>query len=127
VDKTTDQIESEIKQTRDDLRSNFQELETKVKSVIDWRRYFEKNPTAMIAGAFTIGAVVALVGRGRGRRDTAASSSHTANSISSKQRKNGNVQPWNRVKSVLVGVAAAKVTGLLWKTVPGLQDLRRMR
>jgi hypothetical protein len=36
--QTTDQIEADIQGRRDSLRSNFDELENKVKSVTDWRQ-----------------------------------------------------------------------------------------
>jgi hypothetical protein len=57
--QTTDQITADIQQTRDELRTNFEELEYKVKSVIDWKHYFQKSPATMMAVAFGVGAVIA--------------------------------------------------------------------
>jgi hypothetical protein len=61
VGETTDQIESRIEDSREDLRSNLQELEQKVKSVTDWRRQFQNHPTAMISAAFGGGLLLARI------------------------------------------------------------------
>jgi hypothetical protein len=63
--QTTDQIETDIHKTREDLRSNFVELENKVKSVTDWKRHFRNNPGTMVAAAFGAGALLATMSRGR--------------------------------------------------------------
>ena len=48
----SDQITRQIEETRSDLGSNLQELETKVKDVTDWRKQFQKSPLTMIGIAF---------------------------------------------------------------------------
>jgi hypothetical protein len=64
--KTTDQIASEIRESRDDLRSNLQELETRVMSVTDWRGYARKHPGAVVAAALAGGALLStLIGKSR--------------------------------------------------------------
>ena len=61
--QTTDQIASGIHQTRDALKSNLEELETRVKSAVDWRNQFRRHPVAMIAVvANCIERVVRLAG-----------------------------------------------------------------
>lgn len=40
---TSDQIESHIRSTREDLRSHLVELEGRVKSLVDWREQFRRN------------------------------------------------------------------------------------
>jgi hypothetical protein len=70
--QTTDQITADIQRTRAELRSNFEELEFKVKSVTDWKRYFQKRPATMMAVAFGVGAVIASASVRR-RRARAAS------------------------------------------------------
>ena len=60
--QTTDQIENQIENKREDLKSNLQELETRVKTATDWRHYFaEHTGTAAVffwqrwwAGAATV-------------------------------------------------------------------------
>lgn len=64
-------IEAELQGQRDALRSNFDELENKVKSVTDWRRHFQRHPGAMTAVAIgagaLLGALVSKQSRRRGR------------------------------------------------------------
>jgi hypothetical protein len=67
--QTTDQIETEIHKAREALRSNFEELENRVKAVTDWKQHFRKNPGTMFAAAFGVGALLATMARsGRKRR-----------------------------------------------------------
>jgi hypothetical protein len=61
--QTTDQIASDIDQTRETLKSNLQELETRVKSAADWRSQFKKHPGPMLIAAVLGGALLSsLVG-----------------------------------------------------------------
>jgi hypothetical protein len=66
--QTADQIELHISQTREDLGSNLDELEWKVKSVTNWNRYFQRNPTAMLSVAFGVGILAARWLRGGKKR-----------------------------------------------------------
>jgi hypothetical protein len=64
--QTTDQIESQIEIKRQELKSNLQELEARVKSATDWRRYFKEHTGAMIAVAVGGGALLsAMIGQRR--------------------------------------------------------------
>jgi len=68
--ETTDQIASDIEQTREHLKSNLQELETRVKNAVDWRGQFRKHPGAMTLAAFAGGALLSLlIGKGSSARD----------------------------------------------------------
>ena len=59
--QTTDQITSNIHQTREELRSNLEELETRVKNVADWRSQFQKHPGPMVLAALVGGALLSSV------------------------------------------------------------------
>lgn len=59
--QTTDQIASDIDQTRDELKSNLEELETRVKSAADWREQFDRHPGVMIAGALLGGMLLSAM------------------------------------------------------------------
>jgi hypothetical protein len=59
--QTSDQITSGIDQTREELKSNLQELETRVKSATDWRSHFQKRPGAMVIAALLGGALLSSV------------------------------------------------------------------
>ncbi len=62
--KTTDEIATDIDQTREELKANLEELETRVKSVADWRDQFRKHPSPMIIAALVGGAVLsAAIGK----------------------------------------------------------------
>lgn len=62
--QTTDQIVTDIDRTRDALKSNLEELETRVKSVTDWRDLVGKHPTAAIVAALLGGVVLwSMVGK----------------------------------------------------------------
>ena len=62
--QTTDQIENVIDQTREDLKSNLEELETRVKSVADWRSQFRKHPGPMIVAALVGGVLLSsMIGK----------------------------------------------------------------
>jgi hypothetical protein len=64
--ETTDQMESHIENKREDLESNFRELQHKVKSATDWRQQFQNHTGTMVAAAFGGGMLVStMVGRNR--------------------------------------------------------------
>lgn len=56
-----DQIEQEIAETRSELNHNFNALEDKLKSYVDWRAQFKAHPAALLALAFGGGAVLAAI------------------------------------------------------------------
>ena len=64
MDKTTDQIATHIDQTREDLKSNLEELESRMKAVTDWRTQVGRHPLPMIIAALLGGVLLsAVIGR----------------------------------------------------------------
>jgi hypothetical protein len=62
--QTTDQIATDIARKRDDLMSNLEELESRMKAVADWRGQFRRHPGAMLAAAMVGGVLLsAMVGK----------------------------------------------------------------
>jgi hypothetical protein len=59
--EATDQIVNDIDQTRQELRSNLEELETRVKAATDWRGYVGRHPGPMVVAALIGGALVAAM------------------------------------------------------------------
>ena len=122
--QTTDQIENQIENKREDLKSNLQELETRVKTATDWRHYFAEHTGTMIAAAFGGGVLLAAMVGGRSNR---ASLSQAGGSSEA-------ARPWTRgtkhevlenldsIKSALVGAAATKFKGILGEVVPGFTE-----
>jgi hypothetical protein len=54
----TDEIALHIQAERNELNENIRELETKVRSTMDWRTQTQDKPFAMVAIAFVAGALV---------------------------------------------------------------------
>jgi hypothetical protein len=114
VGQTTDQIESDIEKTRDDLGANLQELEQRVKEVTDWRYHFRNHPMTLIGAAFGGGILLAtMVSRTR-------STSHAMPAPAPVRHKA--TETWDLIKDALVGVAAARVTDFVGELVPGFAE-----
>jgi hypothetical protein len=62
--EASDQITTHIDRKREDLKSNLEELETKVKAAADWRGHFRRHPGPMVIAAVTGGLLLsALIGK----------------------------------------------------------------
>jgi hypothetical protein len=128
---TSDQIERHIQETRNDLSDNFNELEEKVRTAVDWRAQCEERPMTMMALAFGGGILLSalLPSRRSPRRRSLASSAntssdqHTSDSSKSRNEYNDNasstLETWDAVKGALVGVATTKLSGFLEDVLPG--------
>ena len=120
----TDQIENQIEDKREDLKSNLQELETRVKTATDWRHYFAEHTGTMIAAAFGGGALLATMLGGRSNRaplSQAGGSSEPARSWT-RGTKHEVLENVDSIKSALVGAAATKFKGILGEVVPGFTE-----
>jgi hypothetical protein len=132
--ETTRQIATHIDNAREDLGSNLQELEQKVKSVTDWRQQFRNNPMMMVGLAFGGGVFLATMAGGRRNRLSGMSSPATAPSTSESSTKaiasrgvaNRETQQvletWDNIKGALVGVAASRLKSFLGESIPGFQE-----
>ena len=122
---TVDQIEEQIEGSREDLRSNLEELGQKVKSAVDWREKFRSNPGAILAIAFGSGFILAkmLAGsRTTGEHDSRLSRRAASLTGAVEDRKGRVLRAWDDIQSALVGVVAAKVTNTLAEVVPGFKE-----
>lgn len=119
MDKTTDQIESDIERKRHELGANLHELEHKVKQIGDWRHHFHNHPVTLLGAAFGGGVLVATM-LGRSRRDTSTSSAGSP-------RKQKALDTWDHIKDALIGVAATRVTDFVGELVPGFAEEFRTR
>ena len=94
--QTTDQIENQIENKREDLKSNLQELETRVKTATDWRHYFAEHTGTMIAAAFGGGVLLASMLGGRSNRASlsqAGGSSEPARPWTTRNQTRGSGKP----------------------------------
>src|SRR5882757_8740628 len=118
--ETTDQIATQVDNAREDLGSNLQELERRVKSATDWRQQFRNNPMMMVGLAFGGGVFLATMAGGRRNRLSGMSSRATVpltsesstRAIASRgianREKQQVLETWDNIKDALVGVAASR-------------------
>lgn len=124
---TTDQIEAHIERTREDLGSNLQELEQKVKSVADWREHVRAHPMTMLGVAFGGGMMLSSIMSGHKSKSwerlRAAGASGIPLETAHLKRKTG--KTWDIIRNALAGVAVARVQDYVGQIVPGFQDQYR--
>lgn len=121
--QTAGQIEEHLKGSRENLRSNLEELGQKVKTAVDWRERFRSNPGAILAVAFGGGFILAnVVGGYRMKREDPVPGSARTLTGTAHDRKGPVRRAWNDIQSALVGVVAAKVTDTLAELVPGFKE-----
>jgi len=132
--ETSDQIERHIQETRNDLSNNFNELEEKVKTAVDWRAQFEERPGMMLGLAFGGGVLLsALLPSLRSRKRSSepqwdASVNHEVPNFSSSSRTESDdeiskaLETWGALKTALVGVAASKLSDFVEGMLPGFKQ-----
>lgn len=117
----TNQIEREIASQRDSLGHNLNELESKAKSLTDWRTHFDSNPMLMLGLALGGGIMLASVVGGSSSRSRSRSERHGEGSqLGGLSNEMG--ETWNHIKGALVGIASGKVVEFLAGAVPGFQE-----
>jgi hypothetical protein len=121
--ETTNQIASYIETKREDLGSNLAELESKVKSITDWREQFRSNPMAMVGVAFGGGVLLASMLGGKSRRSNARHVNDSAVPHAGTDRQtNKALETWDSIKGALIGVAATRFKDFVGELVPGFQE-----
>ena len=120
----TDQIENQIENKREDLKSNLQELETRVKTATDWRHYFVEHTGTMIAAAFGGGVLLASMLGGRSNRALLSQAGGSSEPVRPWRTgtKHEVLENLDSIKSALVGAAATKFKGILGEVVPGFTE-----
>jgi hypothetical protein len=122
--QTVHEIEDHIEGSREDLRSNLEELSQRAKSAVDWREKFRGNAGALLAVAFGGGFILAnVIGRSRRRRiEPNTSPAAPALTGDVQDRKGHALRAWDDILGALVGVVATKVTNTLAEVVPGFKE-----
>ena len=125
--ETTNQIERYIENKREDLGSNVQELEQKVKSATDWRQQFQQNPLTLIGVAFGGGVLLATVMGGRERQrfsETRSRESYVTEAphAATDHQKHKALETWDNIKGALIGVAATRFKDFVSEVVPGFEE-----
>jgi hypothetical protein len=120
--QTTEQIESHIDRKRRALRSNLDELEGRVKNVTDWRQYVRRNPTAMLAVAFTGGLLAAnLLGHRRAPTTLSAGAASDDGGVARDRRVRA-LRTWSNIQGALIATGAEKLQEKLADLVPGFRQ-----
>ena len=129
MDRSTERIEGEIDRERAVLRANLVELENRVKSAVDWRRYFESDPPLWIGVAFGTGLLLALAASRRAytpEREAylrMGGSPHLSASLEHyDHRRRALSRAWGTIESALIGMAAAKLKDTLAQVLPGFRE-----
>jgi len=121
------QIERHIDEQRNQLGSNVDELQHKVKSAFDWRSQFEQRPLTVMGIAFGGGLLLSTLtsshtsdrGYRSERRWSTREETPTEGAEYGKQRA---ADTWDNIKGALVGVAATKLQTLLKEAIPGFDE-----
>jgi hypothetical protein len=129
MERSSERIEWQIDRERAELRSNLVALENRVKSAVDWRRYFESNPPLWIGLAFGSGLLMALAASRRAyspEREaylrTRGSQYIGASLEPSDHRRRAISRAWETIESALIGMAAAKLKDTLAQVLPGFRE-----
>ena len=137
--ENTSQIEREIRAERTELGRNLRELETKARTITDWRTHHRNNPGLFMGLAFSGGLVLGLLttpSRRSGTRDFESYEEpfdappaprrrlHVPRVVTETRDLAGRQfgQTWEHIASALLGVASAKAVELVAEMVPGFRD-----
>ena len=128
MDQTVDQIEGQIEDSREDLRSNLDQLGQTVKSAVDWRQKFRASPGTILAVAFGGGLILAnVVGGSRSRDESSRGAHQVAVRDSARYKRGALLRAWDDIQRALVAVAATKVSNTLAEFVPTVKEQLRSR
>ena len=131
--ETTNQIEWEIEQKRNDLSNNLIELKQRAKAAVDWRSHVQERPGTMLAVAFGSGIVLSalfsalrgpakvhaeLPSAGTNGYDRSASknSVQSPGKLATATRKN-----LDALGGALLGIVATRTPSILDGILPGFQ------
>ncbi len=116
MDQTLPQIETHIEQARHRLGRHLHELERKVEKATDWREYVRARPAIVLGAAVAGGLLIGSMGR---RRPTSSGRSTSSDRPTLGPQA---AEVWTNIRTALVGVAAARVTGYMATLIPGFDE-----
>jgi len=124
--RPTEPIERELDYERQALRSNLEELEDRVRSVVDWRRRFRGNTAAFlglaVGGGLLIGLMTARRTQARAALEYPTTPAGKPATPYSDHRRRELSLAWRSIESALVGLAAAKLKDALANLLPGFRE-----
>jgi hypothetical protein len=142
VGEITNQIEQEIREKRDNLGRNLDELEDKARDLADWRNHYRNHSPAFLGAAFGVGVVLGLATISQ-RKDISepgaafdVDNSHDPYRDRPRQvRSSGTASralrhvgdTWDQIADALLRTASSKAIELVGEFVPGFRDNVRRR
>ncbi len=128
LEQESDRIERHIEQTREKLGRNLNELETRVRTTLDWRGRYERNPWAVLGIAFGAGA--ALTAATAGRRTSGSNANYRADNIQVDINPRSTTlappsrltQAWGQIQDALLSTATRHAETFLAQAVPGFAE-----
>lgn len=141
--ENTNQIEQEIRDKRDNLGRNLDELEDKARELADWRTHYRNHSAAFVGAAFGVGVVLGLASIPR-RHHTAEpaagfdfDTSHDPYPARHAARRTGPStaakavrqlgDTWEQIADALLRTASVKALEFVGELVPGFRDNVRRR
>jgi len=140
VGEITNEIEREIRDTREDLGRNLNELEDKARELADWRSHYRNHHGAFLGAAFAAGALAAMAtvpaSSGRARIHTLMDedTSHdpyptprqhsrpvTRNATFARVAREVN-ETWSQIADALLRTASLRALQFVSELVPGVRD-----
>jgi hypothetical protein len=138
VGEITHEIEREIRDSREDLGRNLNELEDKARELADWRSHYRNHHGAFLGAAFAVGAVAAMVavpassGRSRVHSLADTDTSHdpyttrhsqpaTRNATLARVAREVN-ETWGQIADALLRTASTRAMQFVAELVPGVRE-----
>jgi hypothetical protein len=126
VSETTGDIQAHIRETREDLKANMDELGQKVKSATDWRQHYDKSPGLFLAAALGGGLLVAFATSSRRTRVIVTPSMPAqvpAVPVPAVRTKSAGPSDDSIgvIKTALIGLAASHAKDALAQLLPGFK------
>jgi hypothetical protein len=138
VGEITHEIEREIRDKREDLGRNLNELEDKARDLADWRAHFRNHSGAFLGAAFAAGALAAMVtvpassGGPRFHAMPEADTSHDPYPTRHSQPPSRNAtfarvarevnETWGQIADALLRTASNRAMQLVSELVPGVRE-----
>jgi hypothetical protein len=123
MDEKPEQIARHIDSARTELGSNLHELEDKVRQAADWKTYFDRNPIMLLGLALGGGVLLATIAGSKGSETQTPSQEHAnARRPLSGVRNTAVTDSLVTLKGALIGLAGAKVRGILNEVLPGFNE-----
>jgi hypothetical protein len=133
VGEDTHRIEEEIRAERRELGKNLKTLEYQAKDFADWRRHYRRHAGAVLAVAFTTGALIGLKSRSAGARPMArprpdasrpaqAGFSPLALIRDNPRARQAVGSKWDGILEALINVASATAVDWISHAIPGFRE-----